>query len=458
LSHPDELHQPPPSAALAWMARRGQGPTESGTIYRVPSACFDPTDSTECLEAALAVPADMVYLPAQVSPWVTSRPLFVTHSNQEIVLAAGAVIEAKAGCFRDYESCLLTIGGVSNVTIRGERPRQWPQAGLRMRKQDYTNTSHYPLGPKPFNGPQGHRHVLSIGSQPFNGTKTTHAVRVLDLTLSLAGGDGIEVNGATDIELTRVDASDNFRQGMSVIDVDGLTVTDSDFRGTKGVAPQAGVDLEPDIPTQRLANIKFHRCRFTDNAGAGFQVVPGNLDRTSAPLSILFSNSNSTSNDMYGVAFLFLSPGKNGPYFAGGSHILVENVAVDGSKQEGVALLNIAAPPGETLLTLRNVSVSRVASVFPVFFLARGMGNGTMGGLAVENLAVFDTQVRPWLNAQSNSNATRWGKIGGTVAVHNPQGCSCCYSAIDAPVGTCEPCTSHGQKWFAVTCEKHQML
>ena len=60
---------------------------------------------------------------------------------------------------------------------------------------------------------------------------------------------------------------------MSVIDVDGLAVEDSSFRDTAGVAPQAGVDLEPDLPSQQLRRIRFTNCSFTGNEGAGFQIV-----------------------------------------------------------------------------------------------------------------------------------------------------------------------------------------
>ena len=132
----------------------------------------------------------------------------------------------------------------------------------------------------------------------------------------------------------RVDAFRNYRQGMSVIDVDGLTVRDSTFRATHGVPPQAGVDLEPDLPTQRLSRINFTNCSFLNNTGAGFQVVPGNLDSTSAPLTISFSG-HTVAGNLYGVAIIDARPAVHGS-FAAGSHIIVEDVSIDGSVQEGV--------------------------------------------------------------------------------------------------------------------------
>ena len=294
--------------------------------------CFDAADSTACVEAALAAtpPPRSIVLPAQPTPYLIARPLFLRHSHQELVIRAGAVLEAKPGAFRQFESCLLSADGVSNYTIRGESPAYYPPL-LRMRRGDYTNESAYPTNKtSEGGGPVGHRHVLAIGTR-YNRTKPTAGVRVLDLTVSLAGGDGLYIQNATDVRLERVTASENFRQGMSVIDVDGLAVNHSVFRDTKGVPPAAGVDLEPDTPGERLSNIVFENCEFVGNAGAGFQVVPGNLNASSAPLSIRFTNHTVRSN-FYGATVIYGSP-TGGGHFAAGSHILLEDIDIDESVQ-----------------------------------------------------------------------------------------------------------------------------
>eukprot|EP01052_Picozoa_sp_SAG31_P049787 SAG31_NODE_11068_length_1069_cov_1.979381_1_plen_141_part_10 len=111
--------------ALALLLLAGSSSSARWTV------CFDPVDSTACLEAALAAPGvQSIYLPAAGhGVYVTARPLVAQHSNQEIVLAAGVVIEAKAGAFVGYNDCLLRVGAVSNVTVRGERQGQrWPPA------------------------------------------------------------------------------------------------------------------------------------------------------------------------------------------------------------------------------------------------------------------------------------------------------------------------------------------
>jgi hypothetical protein len=86
-------------------------------------------------------------------------------------------------------------------------------------------------------------------------------------------GDGFYVNGATDVWFCAVTADYNRRQGLSIIDVDGLTVANSVFSNTQGVRPSAGVDLEPNNPSQRITGVRIEHSQFIDNAGAGIQIA-----------------------------------------------------------------------------------------------------------------------------------------------------------------------------------------
>jgi len=117
------------------------------------------------------------------------------------------------------------------------------------------------------------------------------------------------------------------------------------------------------------------------------------------------------------------------------------------SMQEGVGFLNVAAAPGESLVTLRRVSVRHANSFFPVFVGGRGMGNATIGGLRVEDLSVADAEARAWLMMEADSNATQWGTLGGTVNVQNPHGC---WEQMDGASCAGRPCS----QWFAVNCSR----
>ena len=68
-----------------------------------------------------------------------------------------------------------------------------------------------------------------------------------------------------------------------MIDVDRLAVEDSSFRDTAGVAPQAGVDLEPSVTK-----------------------VPSALNANSGPLEVRLERSISQQN-LYGFAVIMRS-------------------------------------------------------------------------------------------------------------------------------------------------------
>ena len=94
-----------------------------------------------------------------------------------------------------------------------------------------------------------------------------------DVTAKKMWGDGFYVDGAKSVALCGVTADFNRRQGLSIIDAEGVTVTNSVFKNTRGTRPSAGIDLEPDNETQSIRNIKITRSKFLDNAGAGIQIL-----------------------------------------------------------------------------------------------------------------------------------------------------------------------------------------
>ena len=97
-------------------------------------------------------------------------------------------------------------------------------------------------------------------------------------------GDGVLVIGASysggvpalvprNIHLNRVRNIGNYRQGMSVVCVDGLWASACDFNDTAGTSPQAGVDIEPSLVGELCRNVNFDACNFNGNAGAGLAIV-----------------------------------------------------------------------------------------------------------------------------------------------------------------------------------------
>ena len=85
-------------------------------------------------------------------------------------------------------------------------------------------------------------------------------------------GDGFYMQDAEDVRFCGVTADANRRQGLSIIDANGLLVVNSTFKNTHGTRPSAGIDLEPDKNAQKIANVRIENSKFFDNAGGG---IPG---------------------------------------------------------------------------------------------------------------------------------------------------------------------------------------
>lgn len=67
--------------------------------------------------------------------------------------------------------------------------------------------------------------------------------------------EGITVDGA-------------WRNGLSVISEMDFGGKQSVFANTNGTNPQCGIDLEPNLPSDRLQGIKFARCEIADSQWA----------------------------------------------------------------------------------------------------------------------------------------------------------------------------------------------
>lgn len=125
-------------------------------------------------------------------------------------------------------------------------------------------------------------------------TAASSSYNLSDLSVHHMGTDGILLGGVNatktadkNVTVNSVMCSNNARQGMSVIQVQGLTVSDSQFLDTgrtEGMygnhAPSAGVDVEPDLAPPdvdvRTGGIVFDNCNFSGNLGSQFVAAYAN--------------------------------------------------------------------------------------------------------------------------------------------------------------------------------------
>lgn len=287
---------------------------EEKDYVRVSELGFSPSDSTQFLQEAFDSGKKKVIVDRQASDWIT-EPLTIHASDTEVVLEDGVVIRALPGGFQHENSTLLTISGRSrNLTIRGEG-----KVRLVMNKRDYQQKS------KGYESSEW-RHALRL-----HGTGTV----VSNLTLSSSGGDGIYVNGCQDTLVTDLVCDDHNRQGISVISCAGFTARNCRFSGTSGAAPECGLDIEPNFPTDVLKDILFENCVFDGNAQSGIAFYLCQQTEESEPMSIVFRDCVSTGNANSGIVSWLTSKSKGVK-----GKVVFERCKVSKNRNRAVALIN----------------------------------------------------------------------------------------------------------------------
>ena len=250
---------------------------------------YSPDDSTDQLQAALDSGASTIVLEAQDGPWIASKPL-KGRSNQTIVFEKGAYLQARRGAFKGLGETLLTFENCTNVVIRGAGP---DACGLRMWRDDYDDKVQY--------AHSEWRHGIALLS--------CVDVRIEGISVADTGGDGLYVSssprrtdhdgmrGSRNVSVRNCVFDRNYRQGISIIGVDGFLAEDVVMSNTRGTPPAAGIDFEPNKAVQCLRNIVLRRCRIEGNQGNGIELAHGHLGAETEASSILVEDSTIIGNE-----------------------------------------------------------------------------------------------------------------------------------------------------------------
>ena len=236
---------------------------------------FDPADATAALQAAINSGARKLIVENMGGPWIVDKLQLA--SNQEIVFAKGVVVQAKRGAFHGTGDSLFTAVLKKNITLTG------PGATLKMWKQDYDDRKQYSHAEW--------RHVLNLHS-------CAH-VQIAGLTLADSGGDGIYLGVAqqgvpcSDVVIRDVACVNNYRQGISVISARNLLIENCVLKDTWDTAPMAGIDFEPNRPSEELTNCVMRNCLSENNRGDGYVLYLRPLRAASKPISVRIENCRS---------------------------------------------------------------------------------------------------------------------------------------------------------------------
>lgn len=375
---------------------------DGADCVKVSSFGFDSSDSTEFVQRALDSGARKVILDDCGSPWIV-RPL-ILRSNVELVFEDCVELLAKSGEFRGTHDVLLQCTSVSNVIIRG-----LGQGGvLKMRKKDYQRP--------PYKKSEW-RHALRLSG--------VENVLVENMSFVSSGGDGIDVCALKGYRLPVVNSmnvtirkcvcDDNHRQGISVCGVENLLIEDVVLSGTSGTLPQAGIDFEPDRPSEGLSNITLRNVVSKNNSGMGFEFCLTKMKESSSQVSIRLENCVAIGNRM--SVSVCGNDVRDGDTVKG--RILFAGCRFQDSRENGIRLRGIPKDSLEVAFVDCEVSNAGKAEIL---FDAGTKRQGAPHGICFDGLKIVQPKSRWWFHYDRRSFGPLTEGVRGGVKVVGPDG------------------------------------
>ena len=388
--------------------------TDSGnggsTSYNYPSNAvmassfgFRTGDATAAFEAAIKSGSSYVVIDKQSSDWVIRPTRFFDLQNMTIVFEPGVVLRAKPWAFREGNR-LFEMVRAENVTVEGSG------ATFKMNKSEYTS------------GEQ--RHAFSINN--------CNDITVRGLTIRDSGGAGIMIYGggnsaySKNITVENVKSLNNRRDGITITSAENVWVRNSEFSKSSGTMPQAGVVLESDNPTDRLVNINFANCKFSDNNNAGIHLSTRKLNGGSLPLSVKvldceFSNNAISPSGVPPTEVVI--GGSHGTDLVGGE-IRFERSKFNGSRGRIVFTRKAANGFRAVFKDCEARNVVSSYAVSPISLEAHNSRN-TFGGIEFDNFYIQYNRNVPFLDIRApkswdGKTAVRLENVRGSFTIQEP--------------------------------------
>ncbi len=247
----------------------------SQTVYASDFG-YNTVDASSALLNAITSSADTIIVDLQDEPWRVGSLHFWNLTNKTIIFEPNVWVEALPGRFNGYHDCLFRFGNCNNINLIGYG------ATFKMHKAEYAAIDDSEF-----------RHSINLYS--------SSNVTIKGLTLIESGGDGISIDGGNlnyceNILVEDVRCLNHYRQGMSIMNVQNMTVRYCEFSGTAGTLPEAGIDIEPYQTDQRVVNLLIENCRFENNGWSGIAINLFELDESTIPVSITIRDCVFKSN------------------------------------------------------------------------------------------------------------------------------------------------------------------
>ena len=382
---------------------------------------FDKQDSTKFLQEAIRSKVPTLIVDNPGSPWVVGGIVRLV-SNQTIIFEDGVVIEAMKGKFHSRNTSLISGVDVENVIMEGRG-----KVTLRMQKDDYAN-------------PDLYEHAEWRHGLTFRGASN---VTLRNFTITKTGGDGLYLAGSPKKDycenflIEEMDFDDNYRQGISIISAQNLTIRRSRFTSTSGTNPQAGIDFEPNKQTERLVNCVIEDCIFYDNVGSGLTIYTPQLDdKQTLPVSITINNCKFRNNSN-GFTLTPARPAKFTKNTPITGNVTLNNCVFE---SQNIAVRDMV--DGSIVLTLNNTTLDyrqatklkrqdpdvkhRVYPFYPTsneiapftFSTGSGVKDPLLGGVVFDKFTIYaDSKVEP-IQTRFDVKSTLSNNIKGTIHVN----------------------------------------
>jgi hypothetical protein len=187
-------------------------------------------------------------------------------SNKNLQFEEGTVVEG-LGQLAEHER-MVSIFDVDNVTIKGYN------VVFKDQKSAYTS------------GQQKHIFVI----------QGSNNIIIEGLAAKNSGGDGFYIGSGNrqkfseNVKLINIISDNNRRQGLSIVSGKNIEVINPIISNTNGVAPGAGIDIEPNFPYEFLEGIRITNPKTRNNQGPAIMVSPLALVGTENIVDIVVSN------------------------------------------------------------------------------------------------------------------------------------------------------------------------
>lgn len=253
------------------------------------------------------------------------------------------------------------------------------------------------------------------------------------LTIRDTGGDGIYLGDSGEpgysraVKIEDVLFENNYRQGISLISAEDVVIHNCVFKDTGGTGPAAGIDLEPNHPSNRLVNITVRNCVADNNQGPGFIVSPSGLSSQSKDVSVLIENCYVKSGRSDGV--MVSGVRDDGP----GGLIEFRNCHVRNTRLHGARILDKSASGARVRFvncTWKDVAQDATDSSgfkdvpnVPIMIHLRSLSwSHKPGGVDFVDCMVIDEQRRPFIAYRAPfPKAPQVHDINGNFTVTNPE-------------------------------------